>query len=88
MTILGVWNGGGEEDWCNDVGARIFADVVGEQCMESIGEGLRRNILECVGGTSIVALRKIVPANGARRGYGGDGDVRYGDEVFEEFSAR
>jgi cysteine synthase A len=34
--------------------------------MESIGEGLRRDILGCVGGTSIVALRKIVPANGAR----------------------
>ena len=34
--------------------------------MGSMGEGLRRDILECVGGTSIVALRKIVPATGAR----------------------
>src|SRR6478609_1976793 len=28
--------------------------------------GLRRNILQCIGNTSLLALRNIVPANGAR----------------------
>ncbi|HSA93039.1 MAG TPA: cysteine synthase family protein [Terriglobales bacterium] len=28
--------------------------------------GLRRDILDCIGNTSLVALRKVVPANGAR----------------------
>jgi cysteine synthase len=28
--------------------------------------GLRRNILHCIGGTSLLALRNIVPENGSR----------------------
>lgn len=28
--------------------------------------GLKRDILECIGNTSLLALRKIVPSNGAR----------------------
>src|SRR6478609_9456817 len=28
--------------------------------------GLRRNILQCIGNTSLLALRHIVPGNGAR----------------------
>ena len=34
--------------------------------MESPGIGLQRDILHCIGNTSLLALRKIGPANGAR----------------------
>jgi cysteine synthase A len=53
------------------IGVRVQADdfrgfETSLRCEVQMTDGVRRDILACVGRTSLVALRKIVPARGAR----------------------